>query len=121
MDKNNYNWLRINETDSIASNFLKSNEVKAVIIEGSRYCLGKIDNRYYALKDRCPHAGASLGTGWCDNSGNVVCPVHRIAFDLKTGKNTSGEGYYALSYPVEIEENTLYIGIEKKKWFQFWR
>jgi 3-phenylpropionate/trans-cinnamate dioxygenase ferredoxin subunit len=44
--------------------------------------------------------------------------VHRIAFDIKTGKNATGEGYYIETYPVELRADGLYIGFKKKKWWQ---
>jgi 3-phenylpropionate/trans-cinnamate dioxygenase ferredoxin subunit len=44
--------------------------------------------------------------------------LHRIAFDIKTGKNATGEGYYIETYPVELREDGLYMGFQKKKWWQ---
>ena len=121
MNKKDYTWYKIGESELIAQNFLKPNHVKSITVEGNKYCLGKLGETYYALKDKCPHAGGSLGAGRCDTHGNVLCSYHMIAFDLKTGKNTSGEGYYTPNYPILTKENTLYIGIEKRNWFEFWK
>jgi 3-phenylpropionate/trans-cinnamate dioxygenase ferredoxin subunit len=55
--------------------------------------------------------------GYIDALGNVVCPLHRYKFDLKNGRNISGEGYYLKNWPVEIREDGVYVGIEESKLF----
>lgn len=95
-------------------------QVVSIKVEGKPVCLGKIDGEYYAIHDTCPHAGASLGKGWCDEHGNVVCPIHRIKFDMRTGKNPTGEGYHRPTYPLKVQEDTLYIGFSNKPWWKFW-
>ncbi len=121
MNENDHNWFKIGESSGRGKDFLKEMDIKAVEIEGTRYCLGRYQNKYFAINDRCPHAGASLSTGWCDNDGNVVCPLHRIAFNLESGQNTTGEGYGMESHPVILKEDTLYLGINNKKWYHFWK
>ncbi len=52
----------------------------------------------------CPHAGASL----CDGEiiqQRIICPLHGYKFDVRTGQNTSGEGYHLLSYRVQYSED----------------
>jgi len=92
--------------------------VKVIEVEGKKICLGRYKDEYYALDNKCMHAGASLGEGVCDAKGNVICPFHRYKYNLVTGKNTSGEGYYANTYPIEKREDGLYVGLPMKKWWQ---
>ncbi|MEP7159946.1 MAG: bifunctional 3-phenylpropionate/cinnamic acid dioxygenase ferredoxin subunit [Dermatophilaceae bacterium] len=40
---------------------------------------------FYALDDTCSHAQASLAEGWVED-GQVECPLHGAAFDLRTGE-----------------------------------
>lgn len=111
-------WKKIAEKEEAENHLLKNNDAKTIRVEDKRYCLARFEDKYYAMQNNCPHAGAALGGGWCDSKGNIVCPVHRIAFDIKTGKNATGEGYYIETYPVELREDGLYIGFKKKKWWQ---
>jgi 3-phenylpropionate/trans-cinnamate dioxygenase ferredoxin subunit len=115
----NYTWNRLFELWELEQMFAKR-QVLALKIDGKPVCLGKVDGEYYAIHDTCPHAGASLGKGWCDEAGHVVCPIHRIKFDMRTGKNTTGEGYRVPTYPLMVKEDTLYIGFSNKKWWKFW-
>jgi 3-phenylpropionate/trans-cinnamate dioxygenase ferredoxin subunit len=49
--------------------------------------------------------------GYIDMQGNAVCPLHRFKFALKNGYNTTGEGYNMKTYPIEIREEGIYIGL----------
>ena len=42
--------------------------------------------QYYAIDDLCPHMGASLGAGYLDDEGVVVCPWHAWRFCIRDGK-----------------------------------
>ena len=60
--------------------------------EGRSYCIGGlmigvffVDDRYYAINDICPHMGASLGSGYLDEEGNVTCPWHAWRFSICDG------------------------------------
>jgi nitrite reductase/ring-hydroxylating ferredoxin subunit len=72
--------------------------------------------RLYACTHKCPHAGGHLSEGYTDALGNIVCPLHRYKFSLANGRNTSGEGYYLRTYPVDVRPDGVYIGFEEKKW-----
>jgi nitrite reductase/ring-hydroxylating ferredoxin subunit len=64
-----------------------------------------------AFSGKCPHAGALLCEGWLDGRGRIVCPLHKYAFDPANGRNTTGEGYKLVVYPVELREDGIYIGL----------
>lgn len=74
---------------------------------------------FFAVNDKCPHNGASLGNGYCTAEGSVVCPVHRYHFDLKTGRAKSGLGDYVQTYPLETRNDGIYIGFEETVWNLF--
>lgn len=71
----------------------------------------KRDNKVYAFAATCPHASTRLCEGWLDAQGRIVCPDHKYRFDPVNGRNTSGEGYKLKTYPVEIIEDYIYIGL----------
>lgn len=93
------------------------NTTRTIDIEGRRICLARTATGYYAVDDKCPHAGAHLGRGgWCEDEF-VVCPVHRYKYNLKTGQGKQGD--YIKPYEVQHRVDGVYIGIEKK-WWQIW-
>ena len=92
------------------------NTTRTIVIDNLKICMARTESGYYAVDDKCPHAGANLGRGgWCENE-QIVCPVHRYKYDLKTGRGLQGD--YVKPYPVQMREDGIYIGIEKK-WWQF--
>ncbi len=97
-------------------------KVRTIEAAGKMICVGRLDGRYYGVSDFCPHAGASLGAGYCNEHGSVVCPLHLIAFDLKDGRNTTPEGYRPLTrYPIKLIGGNWHVGLQRKKWYQFWK
>lgn len=93
----------------------KLNSTRTIDIQGKRICMARTETGYYAVNDKCPHAGAHLGRGgWCEDD-KVVCPVHRYKYDLKTGRGLQGD--YVQPYPVEVRKDGVYIGLETKRWW----
>jgi nitrite reductase (NADH) small subunit/3-phenylpropionate/trans-cinnamate dioxygenase ferredoxin subunit len=84
--------------------------IKKVKTGGKTLCLVGFDNQVFALSARCPHAGGDLSSGWCKNR-KLFCPVHRYSYNLDTGKGSEGQNDYIESYPVEIRDNSIYVGI----------
>jgi len=114
-----FTWHRIATSYELEHELvLAEQSVKVIEVEDKLICLGRYKGHYYALKNKCMHAGGYLGEGQCDFEGNVICPFHRYRYSLVTGKNTSGEGYYAITYPLETRKDGLYIGFEVKPWWK---
>jgi nitrite reductase/ring-hydroxylating ferredoxin subunit len=84
--------------------------IKRVKVAGKVLCLVSYEGVVFALGSKCPHAGGDLTQGWC-SEGKLVCPIHRYSYDLKTGKGSPGQNDYIDNYPVEIRDNSVYIGI----------
>lgn len=79
-----------------------------------------IDDRYYAIKNVCPHAGAELcrGTLHATHRPSEVgqytpafhnrilrCPWHGWEFDLITGKGLYDRNSRVATYPVEVDSD----------------
>ena len=79
---------------------------------GKKICLVKHDEALFACTAQCPHASGVLADGFIDPLGNIVCPLHRYKYDLKNGRNVSGEGYFLKTYAVEIRDDGIYVGID---------
>lgn len=95
----------------------ESKKVLSFRLKGKAYFLASHDNQYYAGYLKCPHAGGDLSRGKILESGEIVCPLHRYAFDLKTGR--SKEGFCIEHFPVKVENGNLMIGFKKRGWFNF--
>jgi len=90
------------------------NSARTIHVDGIRLCLTRTEKGYFAVEDKCPHAGARLGMGgYCEN-GLLVCPVHRYKYDVQTGKGKQGD--FINTYKTEMRSDGVYIALEKKWW-----
>lgn len=80
-------------------------------IGGKRIAFLRRGQTVYAFAAICPHGGARFCDGWTDYSGNIVCPLHKYKFNPANGYNCSGEGYKLKTYPVDIKDDMVFIGI----------
>ncbi len=92
--------------------------IKRIEVSGRRLCAVKTNGKIFVVQNKCPHAGADLSQGWCSN-GNIVCPYHRHEFDLNTGRGKAGQGNYIYTYPTEMKEDGIYVGL-KDSWWKMW-
>ncbi|WP_295125831.1 Rieske 2Fe-2S domain-containing protein [uncultured Chitinophaga sp.] len=110
-----YNWHRVADADDELA-------AEAVItvqdVAGKKVCVTRYQGELYAFAHKCPHAGAFMQEGYIDAVGNIVCPLHRYKFSVKNGRNTSGEGFYLKTYPIELRPEGVFIGFEKG-WFSW--
>lgn len=73
-----------------------------VEVAGRTIVVFNVDNRFYALADRCPHQGGPLSQGdqigelraegpgrhtYCRRGMIVRCPWHHWEFDIETGRS----------------------------------
>jgi nitrite reductase/ring-hydroxylating ferredoxin subunit len=76
----------------------------------STLCLVQVDGWFVATQPKCPHAGAYLSNGWCEN-GKLVCPLHRYSYDLTSGRGSIGQGDYINVYQVKVEHGKIYVKV----------
>ena len=111
MTETSFTWFRV--AGSINEIGLSSNGLAELKVNGKTICIANHQGILYACAQKCPHAGGQLSQGNIDPVGNIVCPLHRYKFSLQNGRNTSGEGYYLVTYPVQNREDGIYIGFRK--------
>lgn len=87
---------------------------------GKKVTLARWNGGLYAFAYKCPHASGIMAEGYINAAGQVTCPLHRYRFDLRNGRNTSGEGYYLKTYQVEERADGIYAGWENKSLFGGW-
>ncbi|MBE2288608.1 MAG: Rieske 2Fe-2S domain-containing protein [Chitinophagaceae bacterium] len=101
-------WHRITDLNRSGMPEMKLLETD---IYGKKIGLLKRGDHIYAFAAKCPHAGARMCDGWLDAQGRIVCPDHKYRFDPANGRNTSGEGYKLFTYPVDIREDEIWVGL----------
>lgn len=77
-------WLLAHES------MLAINQPRKIALCGNDYVMWKdATGAVHALPNACPHMGAMLSEGWCeetssgDRSSQVICPFHALAFDAQ--------------------------------------
>jgi NAD(P)H-dependent nitrite reductase small subunit len=82
------------------------------VVEGDKdIALFRVGEQYFAIDNECPHYGASLSDGWVDE-GIVACPWHCWQFDVANGRCLTFDSFNVQSYPVRIEDGTVFIDVE---------
>ena len=107
------NWIKIAEAE--AEIFFNQNQIAEVVAGERKICISKFQGELFAFSNKCPHASGLFVDGYIDAIGNVVCPVHRYKFNIRNGRNVTGEGYFLRHWPVQVREDGLYVGFEKNK------
>jgi nitrite reductase/ring-hydroxylating ferredoxin subunit len=103
-------WHKI--ANNISEINFNANGLGEININGKIICIVKHNNQVFACTQKCPHAGGSLIDGHIDALGNLVCPLHKYKFNMKNGRNTSGEGYYLKTFLTEERQNGVFVCLE---------
>jgi nitrite reductase/ring-hydroxylating ferredoxin subunit len=84
--------------------------MKAVKLEGKEILIVNMSGNYYAIGNRCTHAGGDLSQGVLE--GNIViCPKHHAKFDVTTGK-VVGHPKMGLFHPRANDEPAYQVKVE---------
>jgi nitrite reductase/ring-hydroxylating ferredoxin subunit len=86
---------------------------------------------FFAVRNRCPHQGAPICSGWIggtmlpsppheyrysDERLMVMCPWHHWEFNLDTGASVEHVAKHRLvTYDVEVEDGDVYVDLRAKK------
>ena len=107
-------WFKI-ETAIPSQDF-----VNEIVVNGRKLCLVRYESELHAIQHTCPHAGGILSGGWC-KEGNIICPIHRWGYDLRTGRGAEGQGDYIKVYPLDLRADGVYVGFKESLWERFFR
>ena len=105
-----HTWHKI--ANSIEELNFSPSGLTEIEVNGKKICLGLHNNNLFACTQKCPHAGGLLAEGTLDARGNLVCPLHHYRFNIKSGYNTSGEGFFLKTYPVKILPDGVYADLD---------
>jgi 3-phenylpropionate/trans-cinnamate dioxygenase ferredoxin subunit len=104
----------------VESNYVKAagkaeipaGKMKAVKLEGKEILIINVNENYYAVGNRCTHAGGDLSQGVLE--GNVVtCPKHHAKFDATDGKLVSPPKIGPF-HPKAKDEPTYQVKVENE-------
>lgn len=88
----------------------KDGEVTEVEVTGAPICLARIEGRFHAMDNVCPHRQGPLGQGWVEGQA-VLCPWHAWAFDVYTGEAAEPEHAKVRVFPVREENGELLVDL----------
>ena len=103
-------WHKI--AANIAEINFNANGLAEIDINGKIICIAKYNGQVFSCTQKCPHAGALLVNGHIDVLGNLVCHLHKYKFNIKNGRNISGEGYYLKTFAIEENDDGVFVCIE---------
>jgi len=86
---------------------------RAVKVHGVAVAVFRVGERLFALKDACPHMGASLADGKPDGL-QVECHWHHWKFDLDSGRCHEREWAAADLYEVKLNGDTVLLKAPEK-------
>ena len=70
----------------------------------------RVAGEFFALEDRCPHAGAPLSDGPLDGA-TVVCPWHQWCFALKDGRRAGSAKIAARPFRVTTDGGVVEVEV----------
>lgn len=83
---------------------------RTVECNGRRIAVFNLEGTFYAIDDACPHRGASLAEGWCEN-GQVLCPLHGWAFDVRSGQCLTRPDRPVATYQAEVRNGQVWLTV----------
>ena len=87
-------------------------KMKMVKLGDKEVLIANVNGNYYAINNRCTHAGTDISQGTLE--GNVVeCPKHHAKFDVTTGKVVSPPKV-AFFHPKIQDEPSYQVRIENE-------
>ncbi len=105
--------IMIGSLDQIPKGEARIFEVNGLHIAVYHTCTGEV----FATQPDCPHRRGPLADGLIGGE-TVLCPLHDRSFDLRTGKNLSGDCSDIRTYPVILGQDggiALRIELERRR------
>lgn len=81
-------------------------------VREQKVCLVFNKDQMFAFDNNCPHNGAPLHRGHCNDNLEIVCPLHFYQFNMKSGREGLGRKLELNTYPLRIDNSSLYIRLK---------
>ncbi|WP_276282825.1 Rieske (2Fe-2S) protein [Halorussus caseinilyticus] len=89
----------------------EDSEGQIIDVAGTDVAVFLSEGELHAIENTCPHQGGPLGDGKVEGD-NVYCPWHGFEFDLTTGEHAHMDDMCVETYPVFVEDETVYVAVE---------
>jgi len=100
---------------------VQKDSMKGFIVNSKQILVANVDENFYAVDALCPHMNGYLPSGKLEKN-EVVCPVHRARYDVKTGKlvknvdalvkvATGHGGKDLQTYNVKVEADDILVDV----------
>lgn len=84
----------------------------AVEVEGQPLALASVDGAWFAVEDRCSHAGCPFSQEAALEGGTIVCNCHGSEFDLASGEVLRGPAEYPVrTIPVRVNGDRIEVDL----------
>ena len=107
------NWHRILDLDE-----LPEGRVTTISVGRQTFAVSHFQGTYGALDNACSHQGGPLGEGSIEQGAEgkcwLRCPWHGWDFDPLTGQSPGGHGDGLETFPIEVREDGVYLGLEEE-------
>lgn len=70
-----------------------------------------LDDRFFALEDRCPHKSGPLSQGIVHGTA-VTCPLHNWVISLETGAALGADEGTVRTFPLKVEDGRLFLRLD---------
>lgn len=102
-------WLDIGPTTQISPGNARTMPVRADADMAREIAIfHTLDNRFYALLNRCPHKAGPLSQGIVH--GDVVtCPLHNWNISLRTGEAQGTDQGCVPTIPLRVDAGRIYL------------
>lgn len=91
---------------------LSNDSPMILVLNGVEVLLFKVGAKVFATSARCTHRDCSLGEGWLDRKGYLVCGCHLSKFDPKSGKVVEGPATSPLKvFEALVEDGFVWVKV----------
>jgi nitrite reductase/ring-hydroxylating ferredoxin subunit len=91
---------------------LRANPWLPARVGGTSMVLAREGDRWFAVQDRCTHAGCALSEEATLDGGTIHCHCHGSEFDLASGEVLEGPAEYPLrTFQVRVAGNQLEVEV----------
>ncbi|GAB3820565.1 Rieske (2Fe-2S) protein [Pontibacter rugosus] len=109
-----YNWHKVFASVTEAAAKVPVRKLHKLELENQQICFAHTATGFFAISDTCPHLGYSLSKGTTNYLNEIICPWHSYRYNLDSGRECDYKSRNATTYPVELREDGVFIGLPKQ-------
>ncbi len=102
----NENWIEVGKVEDIPRQGARVVRRS----EGDIAVFRTVEDKIFALRDKCPHKGGPLSQGIVHDN-RVACPLHDWKINLDSGEAVAPDEGCAARFPVKIEGGVIMLSL----------